>query len=184
MSAYYILFESSSGYALLDVQQTEEIGNLTDEIQAQFQDVTKFGKMVKLKAFQPFTSAENALENINHISEHILSDDLRTFLEMNVPKSKKSSKFILGVIEPALGSVIQEELSIPCRSDDSVKELLRGIRLHFDKLVKDLDHGLLERAQLGLGHSYSRAKVSISLRIEPRLFVYVLVLISIHIFFF
>ena len=166
MSAYFILFESSSGFALLDVVQHEEIGNLTDEVQQQFQDVSKFCKMVKLKAFQPFTSAENALENINHISEHVLSDDLRTFLEMNTPKSKKSSKFVLGVIEPALGSVIQEELNIPCRSDDSVKELLRGIRLHFDKLVKDLDHGLLERAQLGLGHSYSRAKVSSQIVID------------------
>ena len=77
----FILFESSSGFALLDVVQHEEIGNLTDEVQQQFQDVSKFCKMVKLKAFQPFTSAENALENINHISEHVLSDDLRTFLE-------------------------------------------------------------------------------------------------------
>jgi nucleolar protein 56 len=32
-------------------------------------DLSLFGRVVKLKAFQPFSSAENALENINSISE-------------------------------------------------------------------------------------------------------------------
>ncbi|KAL5142859.1 Nucleolar protein 56 [Glycine soja] len=38
-------------------------------------------------------------------------------------------------------------------------ELLRGVRLHFDRFVSDLKSRDLEKAQLGLGHSYSRAKV-------------------------
>ena len=162
------------------------------------------------KAFQPFTSAENALENMNSVSEHVLSDDLKNFLELNLPKAKKAAggKMALGVIEPALGyvfgeeeeeeeegedvfcpcvlcfcmlekdcvscfpthppthpptqthsTVIQESLSFPCKSDESTREIIRGIRLHFNKYVKELDGGLLERSQLGLGHSYSRAKV-------------------------
>lgn len=40
-----------------------------------------------------------------------------------------------------------------------MKEILRGIRYHFTNYVKLLDHGRLEQAQLGLGHSYSRTKV-------------------------
>jgi hypothetical protein len=40
-----------------------------------------------------------------------------------------------------------------------VLELIRGIRLHFGSFVKGLADGNLEKAQLGLGHSYSRAKV-------------------------
>jgi nucleolar protein 56 len=58
-----------------------------------------------------------------------------------------------------LATAIQENLSIPCRSDETVRELARGIRLHFNKFVKPLAGGLLEQAQLGLGHSYSRTKV-------------------------
>ncbi|KAI9123943.1 hypothetical protein K1719_005243 [Acacia pycnantha] len=38
-------------------------------------------------------------------------------------------------------------------------ELLRGVRLHFDRFLNDLKPGDLEKTQLGLGHSYSRAKV-------------------------
>ncbi len=57
----------------------------------------------------------------------------QNFLELNLPKVKKSPKFTLGVIEPALGTVVQEELSFPCKSDESTREVIRGIRLHFNK---------------------------------------------------
>lgn len=40
-----------------------------------------------------------------------------------------------------------------------VHEFVRGIRLHIQKMIKALDNGVMEKAQLGLGHSYSRAKV-------------------------
>jgi nucleolar protein 56 len=40
-----------------------------------------------------------------------------------------------------------------------VPEILRGIRTHFDKLVKGLTEKKSSKAQLGLGHAYSRAKV-------------------------
>lgn len=62
-------------------------------------------------------------------------------------------------MEPLLAQSIQENLGLPCRSDDTVRELTRGIRQHFTKFVKPLASGLFEQAQLGLGHSYSRSKV-------------------------
>jgi nucleolar protein 56 len=40
---------------------------------------------------------------------------------------------------------------------------LRGIRSHFTKFIKELKGGDLEKAQLGLGHSYSRAKVKFNI---------------------
>jgi len=64
------------------------------------------------------------------------------------------------VIEPTLATAIQENLSVPCRSDETIREITRGIRNHFTKFVKPLAAGLLEQSQLGLGHSYSRSKVS------------------------
>jgi hypothetical protein len=45
--------------------------------------------VVKLAAFQPFTSAANALEQINAISEAQLTDDLKNFLTMNLPKVRE-----------------------------------------------------------------------------------------------
>ncbi|KAJ1425787.1 hypothetical protein B484DRAFT_88384 [Ochromonadaceae sp. CCMP2298] len=110
-------------------------------------------------AFHPFESAESALENINAITDHEMTDDLKNFIEGALPKGKKSTQHPLGVIEPTLATAIQENLSVPCRSDETVREIMRGIRHHFTSFVKPLQAGLLEQAQLGLGHSYSRTKV-------------------------
>ncbi len=51
-----------------------------------YSEFERFGKVVKLTAFKPFTSAANALEQINAVSEAQLTDDLRHFLEVNLPK--------------------------------------------------------------------------------------------------
>lgn len=158
-SSFYVLFESSSGFALFSVLESEQIATLLDEVQNGLTDLARFQRVVKMVGFLPFTTAENALENMNAITEHELSDDLKTFLQSNIPKSKKGAKHQLGVIEPLLAQSIQENLDIPCRADDTIRELTRGIRLHFTKFVKPLGNGLLEQAQLGLGHSYSRSKV-------------------------
>ena len=81
-------------------------------------------------------------------------------MEINLPKSKSSkSKVQLGVSEPKIGGAIQDVLPISCVSSDLVHELLRGIRLHINQLISQFKEGDLEKAQLGLGHSYSRAKV-------------------------
>lgn len=124
-------------------------------------DFSKFSRVVQLKAFHPFDSAEDALENLNAVTEHELTADLKNFLEANVPKGKKSKVSPLGVVDPTLATAIQENLSIPCRSDETVREVVRGIRLHFTKFIKPLASGLLEQAQLGLGHAYSRTKVNL-----------------------
>mmetsp|Transcript_206 Transcript_206/g.340 ORF Transcript_206/g.340 Transcript_206/m.340 type:complete len:527 (-) Transcript_206:222-1802(-) len=161
MSNLYVLYESASGYAIFEVKEQEEVGSLLDEVQASISDASRFQRCVSLRAFRPFSTAESALENMNAISEYLVAPELKDFLEVSLPKAKKKkSGFTLGVIEPQLASGIQEALGgFPCRSDDTVREVVRGIRLHFTSFVKELHGGMLESAQLGLGHSYSRAKV-------------------------
>lgn len=70
----------------------------------------------------------------------VMTDDLRNFLGMNLPKVKegKKAKFSLGLSEPKLGSHIHEETKIPCQSNEFVLELLRGVRLHFEKYISNL----------------------------------------------
>ncbi|KAL0923114.1 hypothetical protein M5K25_007160 [Dendrobium thyrsiflorum] len=157
----YLLFESASGYSLFLAHGLDEIGQSVDAIRESVLDLSRFGKVVKLVAFNPFSSALDALNQCNAVSEGIMTDELRNFLELNLPKGKegKKSNFSLGVAEPKVGSQILEVTKIPCQSNDFVLELLRGVRLHFDRLIKDLKPNDLEKAQLGLGHSYSRAKV-------------------------
>lgn len=119
--------------------------------------------MVKLVSFAPFQGAQQALENANDISEGIVSDYLRTILETNLPKPGKKSKVTLGVSDKALaGSIKAMFPGLECETgdtSDTVADLLRGIRTHSEKLLKQLQEGDISRAQLGLGHSYSRSKV-------------------------
>ncbi|GJN07881.1 hypothetical protein PR202_ga25751 [Eleusine coracana subsp. coracana] len=159
--ALYLLFESASGYGLFHAYGIDEIGQSLDAVRSSVLDLDRFGKAVKLSAFTPFSSAIDALNQCNAISEGIMTDELRSFLELNLPKPKegKKAKYSLGVVEPKVGSHISEVTGIPCQSNEFVQELLRGVRLHFDRFIKELKSSDLEKAQLGLGHSYSRAKV-------------------------
>lgn len=154
----FTLSESAAGYALFEVVAFEEIGSLLEGSMDTVTDLKRFGRALKLKAFLPFETAQQALENANAISEHAMTEALHDFLEMNLPK--KSKKYSLGVIDPALATAISEGLGgVSCRSDDTVREILRGCRLHLDTFVKGLEGGAAAKAQLGLGHSYSRSKV-------------------------
>ncbi|EGD74033.1 nucleolar protein 5A [Salpingoeca rosetta] len=156
-----VLYESAVGFALFDVVETEEIGISLPSVQDAVNDLSKFGKVVKFKAIQPFRSAQEALESINAVSEGEVPDLLQDFLETNVlqAQSKKKSKMVLGVADSKLGQSIAQAVGCKCDHTGVVPELLRGIRLHFTKLYPKLSEVGLDKAQLGLGHSYSRAKV-------------------------
>ncbi|RXH96035.1 hypothetical protein DVH24_008535 [Malus domestica] len=159
--ALYLLYESASGYSLFLAHGIDQIGQNTEAVRGSISDINRFGKVVQLAAFDPFESALDALNQCNSVSEGVMTDELRKFLEKNLPQVKegKKPKFSLGVSEPKIGSHIFEETKIPCQSNEFVLELIRGVRLHFVTLLKSLKPGDLEKAQLGLGHSYSRAKV-------------------------
>jgi nucleolar protein 56 len=162
MPKLFILYESAIGYGLFEKTESQEIGEQTEQVQQSIVDPSLFKKMLKLKAFLPFESAESALENCNDVSEGNLNPTLKNFLSTNFPDAKVgklSSKYSLGLGEEKLGSAIQENLGINCSKTPIVQELIRGLRLHITKMIPELKEGDIERAQLGLGHSYSRAKV-------------------------
>ncbi|KDD75119.1 putative snoRNA binding domain-containing protein, partial [Helicosporidium sp. ATCC 50920] len=174
----FLLFESASGFGLFEVTAIDEIGHTSEAVQQSVQDIARFGKAVKLTAFKPFTSAANALEQINAVSESQATDDLKNFLTTNLPKVKKSSKLRLGVSEPKLGSAIAEATGIPCECNESVGELLRGVRAHFGTFVKGLDAKDAARAQLGLAHSYSRAKVKFNVNKSDNMIIQAIALLD------
>ncbi|KAF4308682.1 hypothetical protein GTA08_BOTSDO04049 [Botryosphaeria dothidea] len=169
MSVDYLLHESPVGYAVFKVKlQPETIGNRLKEVQQKAKELSTFGKMVEVQGFAPFQGAAQALENQNDISEGICSDYLKSVLEMHIPNPGKKNKVTLGVQEKNLaGSVKANFPYIECETaevSEVVADLLRGLRLHAPKLLKQLQEGDVDRAQLGLGHAYSRAKVKFSVQ--------------------
>ncbi|TVY36709.1 Nucleolar protein [Lachnellula subtilissima] len=165
----YLLHESAVGYAIFQVvHQADTIGNRLKEVQDAGQDLAKFGKMVKVVGFAPYRTAAEALENVNLVSEGVMSDYLRSELELNLPKPSKKKKIVLGVSDKTLaGSIKASFPGIECETGDTSEvcgDLLRGLRFHAGKLLVKLQEGDVDRAQLGLGHAYSRAKVKFSVQ--------------------
>ena len=157
----FVLFESASGYGLFEIVALDEIGTKTEQVQKTIKDLERFSKVMKLKAFQPFTDTAGALEEINAVSEGIMTDNLKDFLTRNLPKAKegKKAKFALGMIDPKLANAVQDGTGLKCMCDEVVGEVLRGVRNHLTHFIKGLSDMDLNRSQLSLAHSYSRAKV-------------------------
>jgi len=174
----YTLFEHAAGYAVFKINSSEEIGALLPEVQEAVIDLERFGRIVKLVAFSPFKSAANALENINSISEGVVHEDLKVFLDNNVPTGKKKSKVSLGIADAKLGAAISESCSIFCEYDDTVREILRGIRFHFYKFIEGLTAVTSGKAQLGLGHNYSRAKVKFNVHRVDNMIIQTIALVD------
>lgn len=132
---------------------------LLPQVEASVTDLSRFHGLVNLIGFSPFKTAASALEGINSISEGIVPEDLKIFLDTSIPKADKKSKFVIGVSDPKLGASISEALGFKCDHTGVVPEIIRGIRHHFSNMVKGFTPKTAGVAQLGLGHSYSRAKV-------------------------
>jgi len=157
MAPHFVLFEHAAGYALFRLQEFEEIATFLPQVEESVGDVSKFSQVVNLIGFFPFKTAGDALANINSVSEGIVHDDLKLFLDTNMPKKGKGC--VLGVSDSKLSAGINDACNIKCSHIGVIPEVIRGIRQHFPKLVKGFSAVTSDKAQLGLSHSYSRAKV-------------------------
>jgi len=150
----YVLFESAPGYALFKVNEAEDIGSMVESMQESIQNFQTFSNVVSLAGFFPFHTAEQMLDNMNALSEGLLTEDLRGFITTYVPRDKT-----LGVVEDKLASAIADACEVQCSKSKLVAEIQRGIRLHFTKFIEVLKDDDLDKAQRSLGHSYSGSKV-------------------------
>ena len=110
MAVSMALFEHASGYGLFHVKEFEEIAMLQSAVEESVTDISAFNSVVNLQAFQPFKNAEDALANINAVSEGLCTDQLKFFLQSNMPKKLK--KVTLGVLDPKLGAAVSEVLGV------------------------------------------------------------------------
>ncbi|GAA5935346.1 hypothetical protein JCM10213_004008 [Rhodosporidiobolus nylandii] len=173
--ATHLLFECATGLALFSSEFAEEIGKSVKSVQDSIDQVSKFGKMVKLVSFTPFTDAAHALEVANDVSEGVVHEFLHGLLELNLAKK---AGVVLGVEERGLASSIKASLGIECDASDRTLEVLRGIRLHQEKLLAGLESGDTKRSQLGLGHAYSRAKVKFNVNRSDNMIIQAIALLD------
>ena len=85
-AALFLLYESASGYALFETTGSDEIGQSTAEVRRSVTQFDRFSKLARIVGFKPFESAADALEQVNAISESQMTEGLKSFLVVNLPK--------------------------------------------------------------------------------------------------
>lgn len=93
--ALYLLYESASGYGLFLAHGLDEIGQSTDAVRKSITDLNRFGKVVKLVAFNPFESALDALNQCNAVSEGL-----------------RWEKWVLGIMEGFSFCFLSEKINL------------------------------------------------------------------------
>lgn len=153
-----LLFETSAGYALFKVLKPDKINSPT--LWESFQTAEKASSVVKLKSFAPYGSTTEAVVAATSIIESTLDKGLKKFLKKHI---KDDSGEELAVADVKLGSLIKDKLDIQCVHNESVMELIRGVRTQMENLLgSDSETGGLKSMQLGLSHSLSRYKLKFS----------------------
>ena len=76
-----------------------------EQVQNAISDYERFATLVKMKAYTPFKTADEALENIFAVSKGEVTETLQEFLISYLPKvkSKKKQKFQLGIADKIMG---------------------------------------------------------------------------------
>ncbi|XP_066377774.1 nucleolar protein 56-like [Miscanthus floridulus] len=100
-------------------------------------DVDCVKSYVKLVDHYPFTTDSAQLEHCKYISKAIVSDELRLFLQLNLPPWKMWNwSYTLGVCDQKLAEEIQKETQIPCvvHSLDINERNIRLLSLNLRKL--------------------------------------------------
>jgi len=154
-----ILFETPAGFALFKVQNDAKLKNV-DNIYKEFSSAESSSKFVKLQGFQKFKNTADALKATTALVDGKLSKSLKKFLTKEI--SDKESNDNLGISDPKLGGLINKKLNIKCVHDNSVEELIRGIRTQLNALVTEVTESEMKAMSLGLSHSLSRYKLKFS----------------------
>ncbi|XP_021742335.1 probable nucleolar protein 5-2 [Chenopodium quinoa] len=150
-----VLFETPAGFALFKVIDEGKLSQVED-LWKEFSTADSARKVVKLKAFDKFENTSEALAATTLLIDGKPSKGLRKFLKAHCTGST------LGVADSKLGNAIKEKLQIECVHNNSVMELMRGVRSQLTELISGLGAQDLAPMSLGLSHSLSRYKLKFS----------------------
>ncbi|KAI3738629.1 hypothetical protein L2E82_28673 [Cichorium intybus] len=150
-----VLFETPAGFALFKVLDEGKLSKV-DDLWKDFSSADAARQVVKLKAFSKFENTSEALSAATLLIDSKPSKGLRKFLRAHCDGET------LAVADSKLGNAIKEKLQIDCVHNQTVMELMRGVRSQLTELITGLGSQDLAPMSLGLSHSLSRYKLKFS----------------------
>ncbi|KAK1939600.1 putative nucleolar protein NOP5 [Babesia divergens] len=155
-----VLLETPAGYALFKVTDSRLLECSADEVPSFFQDPESARSSVQLSAFSKFKTTDDALEEVNALSESRLGKQLKRLLTKKVIGAKIVEP--LGVCDKLLAVNIQKKLNIDVVYNPSTVEIARGLKAQFFELVAGLSESDCRSMALSLSHSLARFKLKFS----------------------
>jgi len=153
----FVLTETAAGYALLKASDKKiyKSSSLITDLNSSEKVLNQF----KISAFSKFSSAANALEEINSVIEGKVSSQLQKLLD----DAKVDKKATLVVSDTKLANSINKlGLNFNVVSDAVTLDLYRAVREHLPDLLPGLNDSDLSKMSLGLAHSIGRHKLKFS----------------------
>ncbi|KAI8555848.1 hypothetical protein RHMOL_Rhmol05G0206000 [Rhododendron molle] len=150
-----LLFETPAGFAIFKVLDEGKLSKVED-LAKEFSSADSARQVVKLKAFSKFENTSEALSAATLLIDSKPSKGLRKFLRAHCDGET------LAVADSKLGNAIKEKLQIECVHNNTVMELMRGVRSQLTELIAGLASQDLAPMSLGLSHSLSRYKLKFS----------------------
>lgn len=139
----FLLCEASVGFVLFRVNETDAMALSKPEVQKSLTQFQNFSKILSFHSLLPFETPEEALTNINMISESVLPETLKNWLHnllvADVDEEEKQ-KIEIASLDVKLGSAIEEALGISSSKRDQqelILELTRGAKLHLVQFLKE-----------------------------------------------
>jgi nucleolar protein 56 len=156
----YLLYETAAGYFIFFCLENISYFSNLKNLKFIINDRSNFIKKIKFRAFTPFKTVQNALQNFICLSEGISNKFLLNFLNSQIPSVPQ--KFSLGIQEPKLAFDISQRNSIKTISNEIIFELMRGIRFYFENILKNFVHKDFKQIQYGMTHIFSQSKMNLS----------------------
>lgn len=147
------------GISLFDCKELNEMALKDKEYRKQFVQFNLFAKFVHFVSFKPFSSLKEGIEVINLLNNGKLPDMLKIFLNTYISEDMKKKNILLGVCDSDIADLIRSELNIYTISNENVKEVTRGIRLHFKRYFDSLSLDDINQQSLKLSTEITRNTV-------------------------
>ncbi|XP_063949128.1 uncharacterized protein LOC135146799 isoform X1 [Daucus carota subsp. sativus] len=149
---FVFLIEFASGYALFDAHGMYEYPGFTTT----FKIAEKYlnNNPFTLRAFYPFLSVGDALIQMKAICNSTVTKELKNFVVDNIPE--RISDYWIAVANARLAQTIGLATGIPAIAGHIIDEVMRGLRVKFDKFITGLELENMKMARLNLACSYRR----------------------------
>eukprot|EP00418_Pyrodinium_bahamense_P009920 CAMPEP_0179108662 /NCGR_PEP_ID=MMETSP0796-20121207/50626_1 /TAXON_ID=73915 /ORGANISM="Pyrodinium bahamense, Strain pbaha01" /LENGTH=516 /DNA_ID=CAMNT_0020806741 /DNA_START=66 /DNA_END=1616 /DNA_ORIENTATION=+ len=156
-----LLLETPAGYALFSLKNQKLLKADPESIYEQFKTSSDAQRQVSVAAFQEFADTKAAMEAATDLTEGVVGKSLKKFLKKNIVDPGLGES--LAVLDKTLGVNINKKLGIEVAvMSDSIKEVMRGIRMHMLTLIEGLNEVDMKSMALGLAHTLSRFKLKFS----------------------